>query len=71
MGRPVLDETGLTGSYDFVCEFAIPTANSPPDGTLPDAFHALQDTLGLRLEPTKTRVEFLIIDHIDKVPAPN
>jgi uncharacterized protein (TIGR03435 family) len=71
MHRPVLDRTGLVGSYDFQCEFVLPEASGPADGMLPDVFHALQDALGLRLEPTKATIEFLVIDHIEKVPRPN
>ena len=44
-----------------------PPSDNDPAG--PSIFTAIQE-LGLRLEPTKGPVEFLVIDHIEK-PAPN
>ena len=70
--RPVVDRTGLTGTYDFDLRFsATPLAAQPttqPD--LPDIFAAVQEQLGLRLEPTRGPVEFLVVEHIER-PTPN
>jgi uncharacterized protein (TIGR03435 family) len=66
--RPVVDKTGLTGNYDVDLKFA------PPDSTdsqLPSFFTALQEQLGLKLEPQKIPVEMLVIDHVEKVPTEN
>jgi uncharacterized protein (TIGR03435 family) len=38
---------------------------------LPDIFHAIEQQLGLRLEPSKTPIDILIVDHADKVPIAN
>lgn len=59
-GGPVLDNTGLTGSYDF-------TVSWEP-GESPST--VLQNRLGLRMEPQKIPVEFLIVDHAE-MPTEN
>jgi uncharacterized protein (TIGR03435 family) len=73
--RPVLDKTGLTGSYDFTLDWMpdAPPASSPdvPNGvTLPrtpgaSLFSAVQQ-LGLKLEPGKSPIEFIVIDHVER-----
>ena len=77
--RLVVDNTGLKGSYDFELMFAKDSA--PPataDGREPvmhsqdpSIFSALQDQLGLKLEPKKIPVDVLIIDSADKIPTQN
>jgi uncharacterized protein (TIGR03435 family) len=67
-GQPVVDKTGLTGNYDFTLSYA--PANDP-NSNLPDFFTALQEQLGLKLESQKVPVDFLVIDHIDKIPTEN
>ena len=68
LGRPVNDDTGLTGQYDFTLSWAPDDATS--DATGPSLFTALQDQLGLRLESKKAPVETIVIDHIG-TPSPN
>lgn len=67
LGRPVLDRTGLTGTYDF----SMPIlgawgTNHDPDPSEESIVSVLQRSLGLKLEPTKAPVHFLIIDHIER-----
>jgi uncharacterized protein (TIGR03435 family) len=66
-GRRVLDETGLKDAFDLALEF---NAN-PADGTSdePSLFAALQEQLGLKLEPKTANVEVLVIDHIERPTA--
>jgi uncharacterized protein (TIGR03435 family) len=71
LGAPVIDKTGLTGFYDFSLEWTDPLArpasgNPQPVDAGPDIFTAVQDQLGLRLEPGKGAVEVVVIDHIEK-----
>jgi uncharacterized protein (TIGR03435 family) len=66
--QPAVDKTGLTGIYDFKLSYA--PANDP-NSNLPDFFTALQEQLGLKLESRKVPVEFLVIDHVDKIPTEN
>jgi uncharacterized protein (TIGR03435 family) len=85
LDRPVLDQTGFTGLFDFQLKFS-PTAfrdsggkgggrGNPAPALLgesggPSIFEALQEQLGLKLEPMKGPVEFLVIDHVAK-PSEN
>lgn len=52
LDRPVIDQTGLTGSYKFMIDWE--------DGKLGSA---LEQQLGLRLEPSTGPVEILVVDH--------
>jgi uncharacterized protein (TIGR03435 family) len=71
-GRPVVDKTGLTGTYDIKMEMLQP---EPPaaDGRQdpgPSIFTMAQEQLGLRLESAKGSVETLVIDHVER-PSEN
>ncbi len=69
--RPVTDDTGLEGSYSFSLEWCPDEALAGGENTLPTIFVALQEQLGLKLEPEKGPVQFLVIDRADKVPVAN
>jgi uncharacterized protein (TIGR03435 family) len=74
-GRPVVDKTGLTGKYDISLHWAPDPGPTSPDSASPDdsgpsIFTALEEQLGLKLEPSKGTVATLIIDHIEP-PSPN
>jgi uncharacterized protein (TIGR03435 family) len=65
LGRPVVDKTGLSGEFDFDLEttFAPAAANAgAADTSAPSVFVALQEQLGLKLEPTRTKVNVLVVD---------
>ena len=70
---PVVDTTGLTGRYDFTLDFSTDAGASPDvlDTSAPDVPTALQEQLGLRLEPRKTQFDMLVVDSADKVPPEN
>jgi uncharacterized protein (TIGR03435 family) len=74
MDRPVLDETGLKGNYDFTVDvsglgFA---GRDPAEGTTgPSIFTAVQNDLGLKLEGRKQPVDVLVVDSVSKVPTEN
>jgi uncharacterized protein (TIGR03435 family) len=75
VGQPVIDATGLAGDFDLDLEWA-PAAGQfggqgheiPNDSRL-SIFTALQEQLGLKLEPQKTSREIFIIDHAEKPDA--
>ena len=62
--RPVLDKTGLVGDFALKLDWA----PRDPDG--PSIFTALEEQLGLKLEPRKGPVEILVIDHAER-PSEN
>ncbi len=69
LGRSVLDKTGLEGEFDFTLDWA-PDLGERKNSTEvdqlvdgPSLFTALQEQLGLKLEPQKGPVEILVIDH--------
>jgi uncharacterized protein (TIGR03435 family) len=71
--RPVVDQTGLTGRYDFVLEwtpddtqFGGQRPPTPEVPVKPDLFAALQQQLGLKLVATRGPVEVLVIDRIER-----
>ena len=70
-GHPVIDKTGVVGTFDVHLEFADaqPDSEASIDPSVPSIFAAL-DQLGLKLEPAKGMVDVLVIDHIER-PTPN
>jgi len=72
LGRPVVDKTGLTATYDFSLQW-IPDqlAGTDPSGSSgPSFFTAIQEQLGLKLEPQRAAVRTLVIDHVE-MPSEN
>jgi len=67
--KPVFDETGLKGEYDFSMVWA--PAHNPNLDTATDIFTALTKQLGLKLEPRKKPVEMLIVESARKDPIEN
>lgn len=74
VGRPIVDQTGLTGMYDFVLEFSPDTGNAAAPGASQDEtvttfLEALTEQLGLKLTPSKHSVDAFVIDHIEHPSA--
>ncbi len=67
-GRPVLDRTELPGSYDLKLDW---TSGETAESEIPSIFTALQDQLGLKLEPTKAPVESIVVDQVERTPTEN
>jgi uncharacterized protein (TIGR03435 family) len=82
LDRPVVDQTGIAGRYDFTLnwrpdEFQFPgldRTQMPPQaadaGETADLFTAIQQQLGLKLEATKAPADVLVIDSVEK-PSEN
>ena len=84
---PVQDSTGLTGKYDIDLTWtpdkafepravdAIAQTATPPGAEIPapepNLFTALRESLGLKLERRNVQVQFLVIDHIERIPTEN
>jgi uncharacterized protein (TIGR03435 family) len=65
-GRPVIDNTGLSGQYDFHVEWAL---DRPADTSGPSIFTALQEQLGLKLIATRGPIDIIVIDRAEKASA--
>jgi uncharacterized protein (TIGR03435 family) len=70
--RSIIDKTGFTDVFNVHLEFApnLPIGEVSGGATAPSLFTALQEQLGLKLEPTRGRADVLVIDHVEK-PTPN
>jgi uncharacterized protein (TIGR03435 family) len=81
LDRPVVDQTGLTGRFDFTLnwtpddsQFAGMGAKIPPPtdnaSAPPNLYTAIQEQIGLKLDATKAPADVLVIDHVEK-PSEN
>ena len=79
LNRTVIDKTGVKGIFDIHLEYAreltagvlgVPGDSAPVDTAGLPIFTALQENLGLKLEPGKGPVEILVIDHVEQ-PSDN
>ena len=77
VGRDVVDKTGITGRYNLKLQWTpddgtTPSSNgsaSPASDSGPSIFTALEEQLGLKLEPAKGPVQVLVIDHVETPTA--
>ncbi len=67
--RPVLDKTGLTGTYDYKLSWTPERDGVPSDSSSVILPIAVQEQLGLKLESQKAPIEILVIDHAEKPSA--
>lgn len=74
VGREVVDKTGDAGRYDFTLHWSPQQTQAEREGGVsdpgPSLFTALQEQLGLRLEPRREPVRVLVVDHVER-PTPN
>lgn len=74
LDRPVVDRTGITGTYDLELTFTREDPASTgltdlPDDAAPNLFKALEQQLGLKLERANAPVDVLVIDNVTKPSA--
>jgi uncharacterized protein (TIGR03435 family) len=62
---PVVDKTGLTGTYNYTLQFGRDWSERDPE-SWPSIFTAVQEQLGLKLEAVHESVPNLVVDHITK-----
>lgn len=71
--RPVVDATGLTGTYSFVLTWTPQgdpqEQNGDPGGLT--VFEAFERQLGLRLESQKRPMPVIVVDHVNPAPTAN
>jgi len=76
LGTVVVDKTGLTGNYDFSLNWTSDasgrgTFNAPvSDASASSLLAAIQEQLGLKLEPEKGPMQVLVIDHAERPAEP-
>jgi uncharacterized protein (TIGR03435 family) len=78
LNRKVFDRTGLSGLFNVRLRWTpevlpvgpLPPEHPPIDPNGPSIFTAVQEQLGLKLEPTRGPVDVLVIDRVER-PAPN
>jgi uncharacterized protein (TIGR03435 family) len=74
VGRPLVDATGLSGTFDIDLVWTESTDPARPQGANADAgvslFTALQEQLGLRLESGRSAFDVVAIEHIER-PTPD
>lgn len=81
--RPILDKTGLSGSFDITLEWTPDPAQARSDqaaraaaevaavpGERTSIFTALQEQLGLKLQPTRAPLDIIVIDRLER-PTPD
>jgi uncharacterized protein (TIGR03435 family) len=78
MHKPVIDLTEIKGTFNFTLDASnyVPPEPAPGQPRERDdetymVLRALQDQLGLRLEPRKLTIDMVMVDRIEKVPTEN
>ncbi len=65
--RPVIDQTGLPGAYEFTLDFTSDDNNT----TAPSLITAIQEQLGLKLDATKGPLTSIVVDSVEKTATEN
>lgn len=73
VSAPVTNATGLTGRYEIALQWVQQSlkTNAADNDPGPSIFDALQEQLGLRLQPKKSMIDMTVIDHLDRTPTEN
>jgi uncharacterized protein (TIGR03435 family) len=68
--RPVIDQTGLAGKFDFTLRYTVDESRTAEDPNAPPGiFTAVQEQLGLKFEATKAAADVYVIDHVERPSA--
>jgi uncharacterized protein (TIGR03435 family) len=74
LGKPVIDQTGLSGGFDVDLQWTPDAADArsgdTPANDGPSIFSAVQEQLGLRLATKRDRVDVVVVDRVAR-PTPN
>jgi uncharacterized protein (TIGR03435 family) len=68
--RTVVDKTGLVGNFDLQMQWSKDDNPDSGEEVLPNIFTAVQEQLGLKLEPSRGPVVTLVVDHVE-MPSEN
>ena len=69
VNRPVVDQAGLKGRYDFKLQWTTDEAQTTQPDAPPGLFTAIQEQIGLKLEPVKAPADVLVIDNVQRPGA--
>jgi len=67
--RPVVDQTGLKGRYDFKLQWTTDESQTTQPDAPPGLFTAIQEQIGLKLEAVKAPAGVLVIDNVQRPGA--
>ena len=75
VGRVVVDKTGISGRFDVTLRWTPDEGpamlnGAPIPDPPPSIYTAIQEQLGLKLEPRKGPVEVIVVDHVE-MPTEN
>jgi uncharacterized protein (TIGR03435 family) len=75
VAAPVVDKTGLGGTYNLKLEWT-PQLSASADGapssqTELSIFTALREQMGLRLEPVPVPIDVIVVDSVERSPTGN
>jgi len=77
-GRPLVDKTGLEGSFYYVLNFdpRLTTGAEPPPATpgltpATNMFTAMEEQLGIKLEARKTQLDTIMVERAERLPTEN
>jgi uncharacterized protein (TIGR03435 family) len=70
--RPVVDQTGLQGAWDFTLKFTpkVPAGLTVTGESMP-LFDAVEKQLGLKLEASTASMPVIMVDSVNEKPTPN
>lgn len=66
IGAPVSNQTHAAGAFDFTLQFTGSERPDPSSAEMPPIFAALEDQLGLKLEPRKLAMEVIVVESAEK-----
>ena len=69
VGRPVIDRTGLKGRWDFNLQWTTDEAQLTAPNAPPGIFTAIQEQIGLKLQPVKAPADVLVVDAVERPGA--
>ena len=68
--KPVVDKTGLTERYDFSLKWTDDEIRTPAGSSAPPGLGtAVEEQLGLKLEPVKAAADVLVVDKVERPGA--
>lgn len=67
--RPIVDQTGLKGRYDFQLKWLTDDNHATDPDAPPGLFTAIQEQIGLKLEPVRAQADVLVVDQVQRPGA--